>query len=277
MTIYSSKYRCNINIFKAFINILLQAIEYRWQIWLAIKKKIQATYQQDAFGVFWSVVMPIIPMTVYMVLAKIKVFKTVDDMPFIYYIATGMVVWLLMATSIHAIVLSIKKEKAILTTTTFPIFPAILSRLGEVLHDTIIRLIVLVVIIFWLNIDISIKSFILFLASLIPAIIFALALGMILVILDLVVQDTRRIVVLVLRYGLFVSSVIFPFPANGIAATINQFNFFNTFVNASRNLLYYGNLSNPILYFTTSFVGVVLFLLASKLIYSMDYKIREYL
>ena len=90
MKIYSASYRCNANIFTALIALFQQAMTYRWQIWLAIKKKIHATYQQDVFGLFWSIVMPIIPMTVYMVLAEIKVFKTVDDMPFIYYIAMGM-------------------------------------------------------------------------------------------------------------------------------------------------------------------------------------------
>jgi len=134
MKIYSSNYRCNANIMTALIALFQQAMTYRWQIWLAIKKNIHATYQQDVFGLFWSIVMPIIPMTVYMVLAQIKVFKTVDDMPFIYYIAMGMLIWLLMATTIHAIILAIKAEKSILTTTNFPIFPTILSLQQAMVH-----------------------------------------------------------------------------------------------------------------------------------------------
>ena len=124
--VYSSSYRCNDSIFTALVTLFNQAIQYRWQIWLAIKKKIHATYQQDVFGLFWSIVMPIIPMTVYMVLAHIKIFKTVDNMHFIYYIAIGMLVWLIMATTIHTIMLSIKAEKSVFTTTNFPIFPTLL-------------------------------------------------------------------------------------------------------------------------------------------------------
>jgi len=277
MKIYSSSYRCNATMWTACKSLFLQAKEYRWQIWLAIKKKIQATYQQDVFGLFWSIFMPIVPMTVYMVLAQIKVFKTVEDMPFIYYIAVGMLIWLLMATTIHTIMLSIKAEKSILTTTTFPIFPTILSRLGEVLHDTGVRVVVVAIIILWFHVHITFTAFVLFVLSLIPAIIFALGLGMLLVILDLVIQDTRRVVLLVLRYGLFMSSVIFPFPQIGWAGTINSFNFFNTFVNASRDLLYYGKIENISLYFYTSVAGILVFILAAKLIYSMDFKIREYL
>ena len=277
MTIYSSKYRCNITIFRALFILLMQAQEYRWQIWLAIKKKIDATYKQDVYGLFWSIVMPIVPMTVYMLLAHIKVFKTVEDMPFVYYIAMGMLVWLLMSTTIHTILKSIKSEKAILTTSTFPIFPMILSRLGAVLHDTGIRFIVLGLIVIWYQLDITLGSLILALFSLLPAIIFALGLGMLLTILDLVVQDTRRIVVLVLRYGLFMSSVIFPFPEDGWAGTINSFNFFNTYVNTTRDILYYGHMKNLDLYIYTSIAGLIIFLFACKLIYSMDFKIREYL
>ena len=274
---YSAQYRCNATFWESLRVLFAQAKEYRWQIWLAIKKKIQSTYQQDTFGQFWSIVMPVIPMTVYIVLAQIKVFKTVENMPFVYYISMGMLVWLLMATSIHAMLLAIKSEKSILTTTNFPIFPALLSRFGEVLHDTFVRIMVLIAIVAWYQIDVTFMHFILAILSLIPAIIFALGLGMILSILDVIVQDTRRIVLLGLRYGLFVSSVIFPFPETGIAGFINDFNFFNTFVNTTRDLLHHGTVHQPYLFLVTSLVGVIIFAVGAKLVYTMDYKIRAYL
>lgn len=275
--VYSAQYRCNATFIESLKALFLQAKEYRWQIWLAIKKKIQATYQQDTFGLFWSIVMPIIPMTVYMVLAQIKVLKTVENMPFVYYISMGMLVWLLMATSIHAMLLAIKSEKSILTTTNFPIFPALLSRLGEVLNDTGIRFIVVAIIVIWYQIDVTLYGLIMALLSLIPAIIFAMGIGMMLSILDVIVQDTRRIILLALRYGLFISSVIFPFPENGIAGFLNDFNFFNTFVNATRDLLHHGSIHQPMVFMITSLVGALIFTIAAKLIYTMDYKIRAYL
>jgi len=276
-TLYSSNYRCDVTIFTALKALLHQAITYRWQIWISIKKKIRATYQQDTFGLFWAIIMPIIPMTVYMLLAQIKVLKTVDNMHFVYYIGMGMLVWLLMATSIHTMLKAIKSEKSILTTTNFPIFPMLLSRLGAVLNDTIIRFIVVAIIVVWYHIDVTFIGLFLALLSLIPAIIFAMGLGMMLSILDVIVQDTRRIVLLVLRYGLFLSSVIFPFPKTGIAGILNDFNFFNTFVNATRDLLHHGYIHKPLVFFITSFIGIIIFAVASKLVYSMDYKIRAYL
>jgi len=221
--------------------------------------------------------MPIIPMTLYMFLAMVKVFKTVHDMPFVYYIGAGMLIWLLISMTIFTIVTSIKSEKSILTTTNFPIFPTMLSRLGKVLHETSIRLIVLILIVIWYQIDVTFFSLILTLLSFVPVILFALGLGMMLGILDVVVQDTRRFVLLMLRYGLFISSVIFPFPETGIAGEINKFNIFNTFVNATRDLLFHGYIKILELYLYSSLVGIAIFLVAAKMVYTMDYKIRAYL
>ncbi len=277
MKIYSSNYRCNTNVFKALVALLYQAKTYQWQIRLAVKTKLKATYQQDVFSLFWSIMMPILPMTVYMILAHIRVFKIVDDMPYIYYIAMGMLVWLLMSTTIYTVMVSIKSDKAILTTTNFPIFATMLSQLGEVLHDTGIRLVVVAIIILFYQVDIEIGSLLLAILSLIPAIIFALGIGMLVGILDVVVQDIRRVMLLVLRYGLFISSVIFPFPELGIPGMLNKFNIFNTYVNSTRDLLYHGKIDDLSLYLYTSAVGVIIFLIAAKLVYTMDYKIRAYL
>jgi len=274
---YSANYRCSDSSLTAVRTLLQQAKEYRWQIILSIKKKIRSTYQQDVLGLFWSIAMPIIPMTLYMFLAMVKVFKTVDDMPFVYYIGAGMFIWLLMSMTIYSIVTSIRAEKAILTTTSFPIFPTMLSRLGEVLHESSIRFMVLIGIVLWYHIDVTFLSLTLTLLSLIPIILFALGAGMLLGIMDVIIQDTRRVVLLMLRYGLFLSSVIFPFPETGLAAEINKFNVFNTFVNATRDLLFHGYIKNLELYIYTSLFAVALFVVASKMVYTMDYKIRAYL
>lgn len=70
-----------------------------------------------------------------------------------------------MARTIHLMLLTLKAEKSILTTTSFPIFPTLLSRLGEVLHDTGIRFIALVFIVIWYQIDINFTSVVLSMLS----------------------------------------------------------------------------------------------------------------
>ncbi len=275
--IYSAKYRCNSSLFTAFKESISSAISYKSQIILATRKEIEGIYKQDVFGLFWSVLMPILPMTVYMILAHIKVFNTSSAMPFVFYIAVGMMVWLLMSTTIKSVMKSIKKEKAILKTTNFPIFIAMLSQLGVVMFETLIRLIATAAIMMWFQIEIGVTNIPYTLFALVSVTIFSFAVGMILSILDILIQDTRRVVEIFLRYGLFVSSVIFPFPTEGLLGFLNKFNFFNTYVNAIRDFLFYGHTEILSTFIYTTAAGVILFLIATKLIYSLDYKVRAYL
>ena len=216
-------------------------------------------------------------MTVYMILAQVKVFNTVKDQPFIYYIAIGMMMWLLMSSIIQTVMISIKSEASILTTTNFPIIASMLSLVGSILNDTAIRIMAVTAIVIWYQLDVSFVTAVLTLLSMVPAIIFAFALGIILSILDIVIQDTRRVVDIFLRYGLFISSVIFPFPTEGIIGFINKFNFFNTYINATRDILYYGSTDNFSIFIYTSIVGLILMIISLKLLYTMEYKIRAYL
>jgi lipopolysaccharide transport system permease protein len=275
--IYSAKFRCNSSLFTAFKESISSAVSYKDQIILAIRKEIEGIYKQDVFGLFWSIAMPVLPMTVYMILAHIKVFNTSSAMPFIFYIAVGMMVWLLMSTTINSVMMSIKKEAAILKTTNYPIFIAMLSQLGIVMFETVIRLIAVALIIIWFKIEIGLTNIPYTLLALVSVTIFSFAVGMILSILDILVQDTRRVVDIFLRYGLFVSSVIFPFPTEGILGFLNKFNFFNTYINTIRDFLFFGHTDILSTFIYTSIVGVILFLIATKLIYSLDYKVRAYL
>ena len=274
---YSAKYRCNSSIFTAFKESISSAISYKGQIILSTRKEIEGIYRQDAFGLFWSIAMPVLPMTVYMILAYIKAFNTTESMPFIFYIAVGMMIWLLMITTIKSVMRSIKREAAILKTTNYPIFIVMLSQLGIVMFETIIRLVAVALIMLWFKVEIGFTNIPYMLFALASATIFAFAVGMILSILDILVQDTRRVVDIFLRYGLFMSSVIFPFPTEGLFGFVNKFNFFNTYVNSIRDFLFFGHTEILSTFIYTTIVGIILFLIATKLIYSLDYKVRAYL
>lgn len=274
---YSAKYRCNSNIFIAFKESFRNALIYKSQIILAIRKEIEGIYKQDVFGLFWSMAMPILPMTVYMILAHIKVFNTSSVMPFVFYIAVGMMMWLFMATTIKSVMMSIKMEAMILKTTNYPILVAMLSQLGIVIFETIIRLIAIAGIMMSLNIEIEAVNVLYATLTFISVTIFSFAVGMILSIADILIQDTRRVVEIFLRYGLFISSAIFPFPTEGLFGFINQFNFFNTYINTMRDFLFAGSTEVLNTFIYTTIAGVCLFLMATKLIYSLDYKVRAYL
>lgn len=276
-TIYSASYRQSNGFFTILFDFYEEIKKYKWQIFFSIRKQIKSTYQQDIFGLFWAIIMPIIPMTVYMLLAYVKVFNTVDNVPFIFYIAMGMFIWLLMSSIIRHVMLSIKKEKSILRSTNTPMLVIMITALGEILNDSFIRIFAVAIIIIWFKIDISLLSIVYAFLLLIPIIIFSFSIGVIFAIFDMIAQDTRRVVDIFLRYGIFISSVIFPFPTIGILGSINSFNFFNTYIVAFRDLVYFGTINNMNIVLYTSIVGIFIFYISMKMLYKMDYKLRAFL
>lgn len=276
LTIYSSNEN-KLNIFQALWTLMKQLYDNKSQILLSIKKDFKVKYQDSILGIFWAILIPIIPMTAYMMLAFIKAFNSASNMPYIFYIALGITLWMFMSKVMRESMMAIKNEKAILTKTNYPIIAAVFSKIGEVLADTIIRIIAVVGIMTWYHISPNVISFLLSLLLLVPIFFFALSIGLILSIIDTIIPDTRRIFDLSMRYGLFLSSVIFPFPTEGILGYLNQFNLFNTYINAFRDLIYYGEIFNISLLLYSIIFTLLSTLLAAKIIYYMNYRIRAYI
>jgi len=276
LVIYSSKDK-KINFIYAFIELWQQLYSNRSQILLSIKKDFKVKYQDTLLGMFWAVLIPIIPMTAYMMLAFIKAFNSASNMPYVFYIALGITLWMFMSKVMRESMVAIKSEKAILTKTNYPIIAVVFSKIGEILADTMIRTIAVTGIMIWYHISPDPISFVLGLLLLIPIFFFALSTGMILSIIDTIIPDTRRLFDIAMRYGIFLSSVIFPFPTEGILGYINQFNIFNTYINAFRDLIYHGEVFNiPLLGYTILFT-LLITLLAAKIIHYMNYRVRAYI
>lgn len=274
--IYSSKNE-KINTYQIFVSLWQQIYSNRSQILLSIKKDFKVKYQDTILGLFWAILIPIIPMTAYMMLAFIKAFNSATDMPYIFYIALGITLWMFMSKVMSESMMAIKKGKTILTKTNYPIIAIVFSRIGEVLADTLIRIIAVIGIMIWYHISPNIISFVFGFLLLIPIFLFALSTGMILSIIDTIIPDTRKLFDISMRYGIFLSSVIFPFPSEGILGTINQFNIFNTYINTFRDLIYHGEIFNiPLLSYTVLFT-LLITLLAGKIIHYMNYRVRAHI
>ncbi len=276
LVIYSSKDK-KINFIYTFIELWRQLYSNRSQILLSIKKDFKVKYHDTILGMFWAVLIPIIPMTAYMMLAFIKAFNSASDMPYVFYIALGITLWMFMSKVMRESMTAIKSEKAILTKTNYPIIAVVFSKIGEVVADTMIRIIAVIGIMIWYHISPDPISFTLGFLLLIPIFFFALSTGMILSIIDTIIPDTRRLFDIAMRYAIFLSSVIFPFPTEGILGTINQFNIFNTYINTFRDLIYHGEVFNvPLLGFTILFT-LLITLLAAKIIHYMNYRVRAHI
>ena len=274
--VYSSNDRLNDSIFKIFKNTLQEIKSYKWQIWIAFKKDFVASYSHTAMGFIWSIILPLIPISAYVMLAQFRVLKTTDNMPFVAYILIGFTIWFFLTNTITTIMNSLRREKGILTKIRYPLSAVVLSHFGKLMFDLLVRVVFsfAILILYDLNIGLHLLELIFLL---IPLILFSFAVGLILLVLSEIYRDITNFTDIFFRYGMFVSSVIFPMPNIELIQKINLFNPFNTYVVNIREFIVFGTFNNIELFLYTSLFSLVIFIISIKFIYIMENRLKAYL
>ncbi len=88
-------------------------------------------------------------------------------------------------------------------------------------------------------------------------------------------NDIGNTVNIFLTYGLFVSSVIFKMPSDGLIGKINQINLFNHFIIGLRDFTLFGYINNPTFFILSSLISILVLCLAIRYQHRMEYIVRE--
>jgi ABC-type polysaccharide/polyol phosphate export permease len=276
ITIYSPNDRLNLSVFRVFKNIFQEIKSHKWQIWIAFKKDFINSYNHTAIGFIWSIILPLIPISAYVLLAQFRILKTTDNMPFIVYILIGFTIWFFLTNTITTIMNSLRREKGILTKIKYPLSAVILSHFGKLIFDLLVRIIFSSIILILYNIHIGLHLLLL-VFLLIPLIIFSFGIGLILLVLSEIYRDITNFIDIFFRYGMFISSVIFPMPNIELIQKINLFNPFNTYIVNIREFIVFGNFTNIELFLYTSLFSLVIFIISVKFMYIMENRLKAYL
>lgn len=276
ITIYNKDTRLKASLWETFQNLGHSAWSYRWLIWRSFKRDFSAPYKQSLLGFGWSFVVPLVPITAYLVLVLLGVLQTRAGMPFFIYVSIGMTLWLFLSGGIYSVINSIQSEKSVITKVKFPLVVVILSGFGKVCSDTVMRLL-LVAIAFGVygilpHWNVLFAPFVIF-----PFVLLSLGLGVLIGLLNVVMTDTKVIVDMFLSYGMFVSSVFFALPITGFLGTFGTYNIFSQFIVGIREFLVFGYITDLPGYAASSVAAILLFLFAAKCLYSLEYKIKGHL
>ena len=273
ITVYHKDYLISDSLIAAWRKTLQDVWRHRWLIWVNFKKDFFAQYKQSGLGMLWSVIIPIIPVSAYLFLGYLRVLDVKGTMPFPVYIIIGMTFWLLLKDGINSGVGAIQKDKGILTKINTPLIVVILSRYGNVCANTLIRLLFLIVILFFYKI-IPNLNIILIPLVLLPLICFGFGLGILLGIFNSANSDIENVSNMFLTYGMFVSSVIFPMPTEGILGLVNSLNIFNHLIVGIRDFIVLGQFQYPALFGASSAIGLCIMLLGVKWQHTVQYKVK---
>lgn len=276
VTVYHRDYLIFDSLLSAWRKTLQDVWKHRWLIWINFKKDFFSQYKQAGLGMLWSIIMPIIPVSAYVFLGYLRVLNVSGGMPFPVYVMTGMTFWMLLREGIISGMSAINSDRAILSKINIPLIAVILSRYGNVCANTLIRIIFLIIIMVFYRVTPNLNIILLPFAFL-PLIFFSLGMGILLGIWNSVNTDIQNTVNMILTYGLFISSVIFPMPTKGILGLLNSMNVFNHLIVGIRDFLIFGNFQYPVEYLFSSLMGICILILAVKWQHNLQYKVRSLL
>jgi lipopolysaccharide transport system permease protein len=244
-----------------------------WQLFI---RDFKSQYQQSVLGVLWSVILPLIPVLVYVFMTAVGVLLPGDTgLPYALFVVVGITIWRIFSDGIMASMHSLMGSRAILGKTRIPKIALILPRMAAVLFDSMIRAGLIVVLAIAYQATPSPAGVALALAALAPLFCLTMAIGMFAALFNIVVRDVHRVIDAGLTYAMFLSSVIFAMPESGLIGGLNLLNPMNTYVNGIRDLLFVGALDKPVVFLATSLCSVVFLLVVGRLFYVLEHVIDD--
>jgi len=259
--------------FLAIKRFLAEIARHRSHISTVFIDDFKAGYRGTALGVFWNFVLPLVPVSVYILLVNLRVFPTFEGMNPALYIGFNVTLWVLFTGMITRPIQVVKSRNAETMMTALPMSAAIVASFAQLCFDTLVRgaLVVLLVVVFgqWPNVAI----FDLLLA-LMFATMFCFSIGLTLSILSMIFSDIARLVAILLQYGIFVSGVIFPVSTMGPLAVLETTNPFNVIISASRDAIFAGGYAHTPELLVWTGASSLLMLVSINFFYIMEHRIR---
>ncbi|MEA5572774.1 ABC transporter permease [Calothrix sp. UHCC 0171] len=210
-----------IKLFRQMWEDLLASRELAWRLMV---RDINSQYRQSLLGVSWAFLPPII-MALGFTLANqasvIQVGKT--DLPYPAYVMFSTVLWQTFVESLNAPLQALTQAKALLAKVNFPREALVLAKLGEIIFNFGIKVILIIGLFICFQISVN-WTVILAPIAIIHLIFLGLFLGILLAPLGLLYLDVSRGLSLITGFWLFMTPVVYPVPKSGLFSNLVKLN-----------------------------------------------------
>lgn len=253
----------------------LAAELYRYQshILTLFSNDFKASYRGTTFGIVWNFILPLVPISVYLLLINIRVFPSYGGMEPALFLAFNIMLWYLFTGLVLTPINVVKAKAASSMKTSLPLSVAIASSFAQICFDTLVRLALVIALVVLFQ-DWPMPNVLGLMLVIITSIVFCLSAGLMLSIVNMAHSDTQRIITILLQYGLFLSGVIFPMSSMGVLAVFEPWNPFAVFIAASRSFLFEGGYiyQNALYYWAIGSVFLLIF--SIRFFYLMEQRVR---
>jgi lipopolysaccharide transport system permease protein len=253
-----SNLRYPIKLFQQMWQDLLASRELAWRLML---RDINSQYRQSLLGITWAFLPPIM-MAAGFTLANqasiIQVGKT--DLPYPAYVMFSTALWQTFVESLNAPLQALTQAKPLLAKVNFPREALILAKLGEIIFNFGIKIILIIGLFFCFQISVSWTA-LLAPVAILHLILLGLFLGILLAPFGLLYQDVSRGLNLITGFWLFLTPVVYQVPQSGFFRTLVKLNPVTPLLVTARELTTNAKLSQPIEFWIVSaiiFFGLIM-------------------
>lgn len=271
--VYRPDSRFDAGILTALFALIGELFSFRSHIRMLFASDFKTAYTGTVLGVIWQFVLPIIPISVYIMLVHLRVFPRLEGISPEVFIGFNVTLWYLFTGFIKQPIQIVQSRNAAMMKTAMPLSAAIASSFANLTFDTLVRLMAIAALVV-ATLNWPVSSAPLAVLVVLSGVIFCLGMGLCLSVLNAVYPDVSQIVSIILQYGIFLSGVIFPISSAPELSLLEYANPFNVFIHAARDMTFAGALSHPEALVAWSVAGVLVFLASVRFFYVMEYRLR---
>jgi len=201
------------------------------------ERDIKAQYRQSYLGIIWAFVTPLVTAFVWIILNSSGTVKLSDTgIPYPVYAFSGTLIWSIVVASINSPMQSTNAARGILTKINFPKEALLVSGIYKLLFDSFIKVILLVLFIFFYGVGFHWSLLVLPFAIL-GAILFGTTVGLFITPLGLLYRDIGKIISFGMQFLMYATPVVYAIPKEGVMKTIMLFNPITPIVLTARDLV----------------------------------------
>jgi lipopolysaccharide transport system permease protein len=200
------------------------------------ERDIKAQYRQSYLGIIWAFVTPLATAFVWIFLNNSGTVRVTDTgIPYPVYAFSGTLLWSIITESINSPMTSTNSAKSILSKINFPKEALVVSGVYKLLFNSSIKLLLLLVFIFFFGVGFH-WSLLLFPLAILGGVLFGTTLGLFITPLGMLYKDIGRLIGFGLGFLMYVTPVVYGIPKSGIMKTVMELNPFTPIILTARDL-----------------------------------------
>ena len=267
LTVYTpeSQLRYPSRLFGCMWQDLLASRELAWRLTV---RDITARYRRSLLGVTWAIFPPIAAGLVFIFLQRTAVFDPGETrVPYPVFVMCGTILWQLFTRSLNAPLKVITANAALFSRVNFPREALVLSAIGQVVFELIIKLLILAAVLLCLRVPLTWGMLAAPLAM-ITLMMLGITLGLLAVPIGLLYTDVSVGLPVVTGLWFLLTPAAYGSLPGLAGSLLNTLNPVSPLLTGARDLATTGALYNPTAFFAVAGLTVVV-LLASWLLYRL--------